>query len=84
MDLLTRSPRFHNPLLEPPAHVLAEVDAAWERAHDRFAGELELHFTIDSFTKRVAGELRCADGSHWASLSATEALAFACGDAALL
>ena len=40
-------PRFthdHDPLLSPPAHVLAEVDAAWERAQDLFAGELELHF----------------------------------------
>src|ERR1700755_3130612 len=84
MDLAPRSPRFHTPLLEPPAHVLAEVDDAWERAQGRFAGELELHFTIDAYTQQVAGELRCSDGSPWASLSATEALAFACGDAALL
>ena len=40
-------PRFtqpHDPLLSPPPHVLAEVDAAWERAQDLIAGELELHF----------------------------------------
>ena len=51
-------PRFtldHTPLLDPPAHVLAEVDAAWERAQDLFAGELELHFEVDAFTRRVSG-----------------------------
>ena len=42
-------PRFthaHTPLLDPPPQVLAEVDAAWERAQDLFAGELELHFEL--------------------------------------
>ena len=44
-------PRFthaHDPLLSPPPHVLAEVDAAWERAQDLVAGELELHFDARS------------------------------------
>ena len=58
-------PRFtldHTPLLDPPAHVLAEVDAAWERAQDLFAGELELHFDVDAFTRRVSGSLRAPGG----------------------
>ena len=41
---MSRFTHDHDPLLGPPAHVLAEVDAAWERAQDLFAGELELHF----------------------------------------
>ena len=52
-------PRFthaHDPLLSPPAHVLAEVDAAWERAQDLIAGELELHF------ERFLGGARATSG----------------------
>jgi hypothetical protein len=79
-------PRFthaHDPLLGPPAHVLAEVDAAWERAQELVAGELELHFTRSLFGGRVAGELRIPGGEAVERLSATEALALACGDAEL-
>jgi hypothetical protein len=71
----------HTPLLDPPPHVLAEVDAAWERSQDLFAGELELHFALDSATGRVSGELRTPGGEAWERLSATEALLLACGDA---
>jgi hypothetical protein len=70
-------PRFaldHTPLLDPPPHVLAEVDAAWERAQDLFAGELELHFAINSVTGRVNGELRIPDGETWELLSAGKML----------
>ena len=42
---MSRFTHAHDPLLGPPAHVLAEVDAAWERAQELVAGELELHFT---------------------------------------
>ena len=80
-------PRFthdHTPLLDPPAHVLAEVDAAWERAQDLFAGELELHFDVDAFTRRVSGSLCAPGGETCERLSATEALLLACGDAALV
>jgi hypothetical protein len=73
----------HDPLLGPPAHVLAEVDAAWERSQDLSSGELELHFTEALMGGRVAGELRLGDGSLVERISATEALALACGDAAL-
>ena len=71
----------HDPLLGPPAHVLAEVDAAWERSQELSTGELELHFTRS--VMRVAGELRLADGELVERISAAEALALACGDAAL-
>ncbi len=80
-------PRFaldHTPLLSPPPHVLAEVDAAWERAQDLFAGELELHIAIESASHRVTGELRLPGGEAWERLTASEALALACGDAALV
>ena len=73
----------HDPLLGPPAHVLAEVDAAWERSQDLSAGELELHFTSALLGGRVSGELRLPDGELVERISATEALALACGDAAL-
>jgi hypothetical protein len=73
----------HDPLLGPPAHVLAEVDAAWERSQDLSSGELELHFAQALMGGRVTGELRLADGELVERISATEALALACGDAAL-
>jgi hypothetical protein len=78
--LMYRFTHAHDPLLGPPAHVLAEVDAAWERSQELSSGELELHFALDG---RVTGELRLADGSLVERISATEALALACGDAAL-
>jgi hypothetical protein len=67
-----------------PPHVQLEVDAAWERAQDLFGGELELHFELDQLTRRVAGELRVPGGGVWERLSATEALAIACGDVAVV
>ena len=73
----------HDPLLGPPAHVLAEVDAAWERSAELSYGELELHFASALMGGRVSGELRLGDGSLVERISATEALALACGDAAL-
>ena len=80
MDRFTHT---HDPLLGPPAHVLAEVDAAWERSQDLSGGELELHFTRALLNGRVTGELRLPDGELVERISATEALALACGDAAL-
>jgi hypothetical protein len=81
---MSRFTHDHDPLLSPPAHVLAEVDAAWERAQDLFADELELHFTCSSMGQRVTGELRQPGGEVVEHLSAGEALALACGDAALV
>jgi len=82
---MPRSPLVHDLLTGPPPDVLAEVDAAWERAQDLFADELELSFDLDSLTGRVKGSLRVpAGGPVWESLTATEALALACGDAEIL
>jgi hypothetical protein len=77
-------PRFshvHDSLRCPPAHVLAEVDAAWERAHGLIAGELELHF--ERALGSALAELRVPGGETVERLTAAEALALACGDAAL-
>ncbi len=82
--LMPRSPLVHDLLSGPPPEVLAEVDAAWERAEDLFADELELSFDLDRLTRRVTGSLRVpAGGPVWERLSATEALAIACGDVEL-
>ena len=63
--------------------MLADVDAAWERAQHPVADQLELHFEV-SVSGRVRGELRAADdGAFVSRLSASEALAIACGDAEL-
>ena len=77
-------PSSHATTPEIPPHVQHEVDAAWERAQDLFAGELELHFALDQLTRRVAGELRVPGGGVWERLSAAEALAIACGNVAVL
>ena len=79
-----RFTHVHTPLLDsPPPCVQAEVDAAWERAQDLIAGELELHFSLAAVAPTLSCELRSADGSVRERVSATEALALACGDAAL-
>ena len=79
---MSRFVHAHTPLLDLPAEVQNEVDTAWERAQDLLAGELELHFSV-SFDGRVRGELRVPGGETVESVSATEALALACGDAEL-
>ena len=79
---MSRFAHAHTPLLDsPPESVLAEVDAAWERAQDLVAGELELHFTLGAVGERLRCELRTVEGEAWERLTATEALALACGDA---
>jgi hypothetical protein len=80
---MPRSPFLHDLLSGPPPEVLAEVDAAWERAQDLFADELQLCFDVDSLTRRVSGSLCLPGGGVWERLSAREALAIACGDAAV-
>jgi hypothetical protein len=81
---MPRSPLVHDLLTGPPPEVLAEVDAAWERAQDLFAGELELSFDVDSLTRSITGSLCLPGGGPvWARLSAREALAIACGDVSI-
>jgi hypothetical protein len=67
----------------PPPEVLAQIDVAWERARDLFDSDRELHFEVDDLLGRVWAELRDADGTVTDRLTASEALDFACGDAAL-
>jgi hypothetical protein len=83
LHLMPRSPQVHELLLGPPPEVLAEVDAAWERAQDLFADELELQFDVDSITRKVTGALCLPGGAVWERLSASEALMIACGDAVI-
>jgi hypothetical protein len=73
--------RFHADDLPagPPPEVLAEVDAAWERARELFESGADLDFEVDRLFGGVSAELRLADG-RTERLSAREALAFACGD----
>ena len=74
--------RFHadtDSLAGPPPEVLAEIDAAWERAQELFTTDLELHFEVDRSWGRVWAELRNPDGSVAETLSASEAVAIACG-----
>jgi hypothetical protein len=65
----------------PPPEVLLQIDVAWERARELFASDLELHFEVDHLMREVWAELRCADGAVAERLTASEALALACGDA---
>ena len=61
------------------------MDAAWERAQDLFADELELSFDVDALTRQVTGSLRLpAGGPVWQRVTALEALAIACGDAQIV
>lgn len=64
----------------PPPEVLDEVDAAWERAQRLVHDELVLHFEHDPLLRRAWSELRTADGSVVRRLSASEAVAVACGE----
>jgi hypothetical protein len=76
-------PRFRPTTLDlpagPPPEVLQQIDVAWERARELFDSALELHFEVDAEVGRVWAELRAADGSLVERLSASEALALACG-----
>jgi hypothetical protein len=77
--------RFHadTELAGPPPEVMAEIDAAWERAQELFSDELELHFEVDRRFGRAWAELRTADGSVAETMSASEAVELCCGGPAL-
>ena len=78
-------PRFfattHDLPAGPPPEVLQQIDVAWERAREMFESDLELHFEVDALFGEVWAELRCSDGTVAERLSASEAVALACGDA---
>lgn len=63
----------------PPPEVLEQIGVAWERARDLFDSDMELCFVIGE-RSRVHAELRDRDGALVDWLSASEALALACGD----
>jgi hypothetical protein len=46
----------------PPPDVLAEVDAAWERAAELASANRELHFRRDEHSGRTIIEVRTLDG----------------------
>ena len=79
--LMTRS--HDAPPSGPPPEVLAEVAAAWERAQEPLFEDLLLGFDSEPALGRAWGELRLADGTLVERISASEALALACGDAML-
>jgi hypothetical protein len=68
----------------PPPEVLAELEQAWERAQWPLQEDLELHFESEPRLARAWGVLRLPDGTVVERISAREALAIACGDAALV
>jgi len=67
----------------PPPEVLDEVFSAWERAQEPLQESLALHFVSEPALGRAWGELELDDGTFLTSISASEALAIACGDAAI-
>jgi hypothetical protein len=82
MSLRSRSHHHHLDLPSgPPPEVWPEIDEAWERAQRPLADGLILDFESEPALGRAWGVLRRADGSVVERISATQALAMACGDA---
>ena len=80
-------PRSHTTLdlpPGPPPEVLAEIDEAWGRAQRPLPEGLVLDFESEPLLGRAWGVLRLDDGSVVDRIGAAEALAIACGDAAVL
>ncbi len=65
----------------PPPEVLDEVGAAWERAVQLAAEDLELHFTRDEASGRAIVELRTLSGGLVKRISAAHALEIISGRA---
>ena len=76
---MTRSHPFALPA-GPPPEVQDEIGAAWERAQKPVDGVYELAFSSNAALRRAWGELRRPDGTPALRLTASEALAIACGD----
>jgi len=72
--------RSHTLPAGPPPEVEVEIDAAWERAQALVDGAYELLFDNDPERRRAWGELQLPGGVPVLGLSASEALALACGD----
>jgi hypothetical protein len=68
----------------PPPEVLAEIDEAWERAQRPLPEGLVLDFESEPLLARAWGVLRMPDGTAVDRISASEALALSCGDAAVV
>lgn len=81
---MTRSHSIENLPSSPPPEVLDEVFEAWERAQEPLPESLALSFVSEPALGRAWGELRLDDGTFLASISASEALAIACGDSAVV
>ena len=58
----------------PPPEVLAEVDAAWERAAQLATQGRQLHFSADEDTGRVIIEVRTIDGELLRTIPPSRAL----------
>jgi len=78
---MSRSYAIDDLLNGPPPEVLDEVAAAWERAQEPLPDGLELWFGSEPALGHAWGELRLEDGELVAGVSASEAIAIACGDA---
>ena len=76
---MTRSHHLAHPA-GPPPEVLDEIDAAWERAQALVDGVYEMQFERHPATHRAWGELVWPDGTPALRLTASEAVAIACGD----
>jgi hypothetical protein len=74
------------PLLRsgPPPEVCLEIDEAWERAQWALPDGVWLDFETAPDRRRAWGVLRLVDGSVLERLSASDAIAIACGDAAIV
>ena len=80
-------PRSHSTLDASPGlppEVLAEIDEAWGRAQRPLPKGLVLDFESEPLRGRAWGVLRLDDGFVVDRIPASEALAIACGDAAVL
>jgi hypothetical protein len=76
---MPRSHDIHGALNGPPPEVLDEIAAAWERAQEPLCDGLELHFASEPALGRAWGQL-LHDGELVSGISASEAIAIACGD----
>jgi hypothetical protein len=68
----------------PPPEVLAEIDEAWGRAQRPLPEGLVLDFESEPRLARAWRVLRLEDDTVVEHIAASEALAIACGEAAVL